>query len=340
MIGADNKLGSDRDKLSFILSIDEVASNEYGRFGGKTVNLGRLSRAGFYVPMGFTISSECFTRFLEDMPQFRNKIDELESTAGIEEMLRLVAELEELGTQYRMPSDVGEEISLAIRRLQARTGSNGLFAVRSSANVEDSRRTSFAGQARSFLGLGGLEGVIEAVKKTWQSLYSLGSVMYLRSRGIPLDSARMAVIVQEMINAEISGVMFTTDPANDNLDQMMVESTWGLGEPLVSGKVIPDTYFVEKNPLKVIERKLGSKEMMCLLESSASLCQIGLHNTPTEKRAVFTLDDESVLRTAGIGLEIERVLGGPQDIEWCIRDDQLVILQARPISAGATQPGN
>ncbi|RDE17481.1 MAG: hypothetical protein C4K49_02720 [Candidatus Thorarchaeota archaeon] len=313
--------------------LEQINQDEYEKLGGKAVNLGRLYRAGIDVPNGFTISCDCFTEFLDRVPRSREVLQRLEASTNIEEILDAATELEQLGGQCTMAKKMREEIAAAFLQLDRRVGSHDTkYAVRSSANIEDGKQVSFAGQAESFLGVNGVENIIDAVKRTWQSAISSRSVLYLHSRGIRINRVAMGVIVQEMIPADVSGVMFTANTVTNDHSQMIVESTWGLGEPLVSGRIVPDTYVLGKDPMRVIQRTLGSKAVTAVPSESDEGERVLLQSTPRDKQEEFTLEDREILRIARKGLEIEHLLGCPQDVEWCIKGSRLVVVQARPIT--------
>lgn len=303
------------------------------RFGGKAVNLARLRRAGLKVPIGFSISSECFSEFLAGLDGSDRILQQLESATDLEEALNCAANLESLGSSWRMSGETKKQIIDAFTLLRSMVHEHGAgYAVRSSANVEDSRHISFAGQAESFLCVNGTENVIDSVRRTWQSAVSFRSALYLREMGVPLSSVKMGVIVQVMVDADISGVMFTANTVTNDPSQIIIESTWGLGEPLVSGKVIPDTFLLHRKPLKIVQRLLGSKATIATIAMSNQQQRIMLEDTPLSKRTAFTLDDAELLNLARLGMKVENILGGPQDIEWCMKDSQLIVLQARPVT--------
>jgi pyruvate,water dikinase len=303
------------------------------RFGGKAVNLARLHRAGLKVPIGFSISSECFSEYLAGLEGSDGILQRLESPMDIEETMNCAANLERLGSSWKMPEETKKQIMDALMRLKSITHGHGIgYAIRSSANVEDSRHISFAGQAESFLCVNGTENVVDSVRRTWQSAVSFRSALYLHEMGVPLSKVRMGVIVQEMVAADVSGVMFTVNTVTKDPSQIIIESTWGLGEPLVSGKIVPDTFFLQRNPLKVVQRVLGSKATFAAVSVSEQQHKIVLQDTPPDKRTAFTLNDAELLNLARLGMKVENTLGGPQDIEWCIRDSQLIVLQARPVT--------
>jgi pyruvate,water dikinase len=179
--------------------------------------------------------------------------------------------------------------------------------VRSSATIEDRSDISFAGQAESFLCVKGQEDIIESVKKVWQSMFSERALIYLKTKEVPLSEVKMAVLIQEMIPAEISGVMFTANVVTNNTEEILINSTRGLGDTLVSGEIVPDTFVLTKSPISVIQQDLGDKE--------------------------FTLDEEMLFDIVEVGMKIESGMECPQDIEWCIKPDgRLVVLQSRPIT--------
>jgi pyruvate,water dikinase len=149
---------------------------------------------------------------------------------------------------------------------------------------------------------------------------------------VPLNRVKMGVIVQEMVDADVSGVMFTANIVTNDPCQIIIESTWGLGEPLVSGKVIPDTYVLDKNPLRVLQRTLGTKAVVASIAARNQQQGVVLQETPPDKQSTLSLNDVNLLKVAQMGMSVEKILGGPQDIEWCIRDSQLIVLQARPVT--------
>lgn len=318
---------------SCISFIEAVGENDSEKFGGKAVNLARLHKAGMKVPIGFSISSDCFSEFLKSLEGSDGILQRLESTSDVEETMNCAADLERLGTSWRIPNETKKQIVDALARLRSMVQQNGMgYAIRSSANVEDGKRISFAGQAESFLCINGAENIIESVRRTWQSAVSFRSALYLHELGVSLSKVRMGVIVQEMIGADISGVMFTVNTVTNDPSQIIIESTWGLGEPLVSGKVVPDTFLVQRNPLKIVQRVLGSKATMSAVNMSGQQQGIVLQETPPSRRTTFTLGDTELLNLAKMGMKVEEILGGPQDIEWCMKDSHLIVLQARPVT--------
>ncbi|MFW9960495.1 MAG: PEP/pyruvate-binding domain-containing protein [Candidatus Thorarchaeota archaeon] len=322
-------------KLTLVQPLDTVRPEDVELHGGKATNIARLNLAGFCVPRGFSISSHNFTRMIKDIPKANKILDELKEVNDFDEILNLAEELQTLVNSYQMPEDLKSEISREFHRLQEQQiGSEWGYAVRSSATIEDRSDISFAGQANSYLCVNDISNIFDAVIQVWKSVYSPSAAIYLKTRGVPISQAKMAVVVQEMIPASVSGVMFTANVVSNRTEEMLVNATWGLGETLVSGRVIPDTFILSKNPLSVIQQEMGTKDITSVVFSSEVDAKMSTYTTPRDKRERYTLENHELLRVAQLGLEIEKRMGLPQDIEWCIRTDgEIVILQSRPITS-------
>ncbi|MDF1537309.1 MAG: PEP/pyruvate-binding domain-containing protein [Candidatus Thorarchaeota archaeon] len=307
-----------------VISLGEINPQDIENRGGKATNLAQLHQSGFNVPPGVSISSKYYVKMIEQIPEARDMLKRLDTTSDFEDVLEIAAALQILVKLYRMPSDLKGEVESEIKKLKHGLG----FAVRSSASVEDRADISFAGQAESSLCVNGIDAVIEATKRVWLSALSPTVAIYLKTKGIPMSSVRMGVVVQEMIPAEIAGVMFTANVVENNRAQMLIESTWGLGESLVSGKVVPDSFILEKKSKKIVSKALGTKESIFQYSKTETVKE----TTPLLMRERFTLSDVKLAEIAQIGIEIEEQMGSPQDIEWCMRGEEIVILQSRPIT--------
>lgn len=307
-----------------VVSFSEINPADVENHGGKSTNLARLYQSGFNVPSGFSISSQYFIDMLQKIPESRQMIAKLDTTDDFEDTLEIAAALQVQVMSYEVPIALKKEIVSQIESLRSDTG----FAVRSSASIEDRADISFAGQAESFLCVSGIDSIFNAVKRVWSSVLSPTAAIYLKTKGIPIASVRMGAVVQEMVSADIAGVMFTANVVERNLDQILIESTWGLGESLVSGKVVPDSFIVEKSTKSLVSKSLGTKEITFQYRKYEAI------KTPTtsEKRERFTLSEDAIKKITQIGLDIEHMMGTPQDIEWCMKGDELLILQARPIT--------
>lgn len=324
----------DNCKIPLIQSLDSIRPEDIETHGGKATSLAHLRREGFRTPRGFSISSHNFVRMRDRIPDVIRLLDKIESVDDFEEMLLLAEKIQTLVSLCQLGEDLKSEIMKGLQSMQeSTTGSKAGYAVRSSATIEDRSDISFAGQAETLLCIRNTSDIFEAVKRVWRSAYSPSAAIYLKSKGIPLKQVKMAVVVQEMIPAVVSGVMFTANVVNSNTNEMLINATWGLGETLVSGRVIPDTFILSKKPRRVLQRELGTKMITSIASVSENSAKATTHDTPREKREEFTLDNRLVLKVAQIGLEIEQMMGTPQDIEWCIKSDgEIVILQSRPIT--------
>jgi len=319
-----------KNQLQYVHSLDEIQLDNVERHGGKAVNLAKLSHMGFIVPQSISISCDVFVQMMKDHPKLMQLIDDADSTDDFEELLQISERLQKIIDEYAFPENLKAEINKGIENLQKLTENNEIgFAIRSSATIEDRSDISFAGQAESYLCVNTTDGILDSVKKVFRSAFSECALVYLKTKNIPLRQVKMAVLIQEMISADISGVMFTVNVVNNNTEEMLINATWGLGDCLVSGKVVPDTYILAKSPLQVIQQELGEKEVTSRPDTN----QVILSETPKDKRLEYSLNDSMLHDVAEVGMKIESGMESPQDIEWCIRSDgSLVVLQTRPIT--------
>jgi phosphoenolpyruvate synthase/pyruvate phosphate dikinase len=290
--------------------------------GGKAHSLSVLLNNGFNVPQGFVITSSAFFDFLRQNGSLE-EVQELASEMTGGNFKEKSAEAREAILKGEIPKSMASEIDGFLNRLVAK-----YVSIRSSAASEDSLRSSFAGLFDTFLNIK-VETplVLDNVKKCWASLFNERAVAYQIRKGDP-HLEGMAVIVQEMIPAEISGTAFTAHPDKKDADMIVIESSWGLGEAIVSGKVTPDMYVVDKKGLTVISRKLGRKKVMVRAQENG-VSQI---DTPIEKKNTFSLNNDSIENLCRICLRIEKLFSHPQDIEWCVHSNKIWILQSRSIT--------
>ena len=203
------------------------------------------------------------------------------------------------------------------------------MAVRSSATAEDLASASFAGQQETYLNVRGTEAVAAAVIECWASLWTARAMAYRAREGIDPDTVRLAVVVQQMVDAEAAGVMFTANPANGRRDQTVISAAWGLGESVVSGSVTTDDVVVEAGTGRVLSRRTADKEVMTVYAERGTREQ----PVPATRRRQAVLDDRAAAELAGYGTRITEHFGTPQDIEWARAGGEFFILQSRPITA-------
>lgn len=280
--------------MQFIKRFSEIDEDDLLLVGGKGLNLGKLTRAGFHVPSGFCITTDAYGRSVENLSEQNER-----SVKAIAFETALV-----------------ESILQAREELQTDT-----VAVRSSATAEDLETASFAGQQDTFLNVQSAE-LLDAVKGCWASLWSERAIAYRRTQGISDEGLAMAVVIQEMFQADVSGVLFTVSPFNENAS--IVESNWGLGESVVSGDITPDSFQISRETGEILQRTVATKHEM--------ITSSGVSEVSTEQQDIPSLTDSQLEELAQLGLQVERIYGQPMDIEWALSDGRFVLLQARSIT--------
>jgi len=228
-----------------------------------------------------------------------------------------------------LPSELYEEVARAYHRLGERCGLDApSVAVRSSALDEDGAGASFAGQHETYLNVVGAAAVAEAVARCWASVRSSRALEYRRRQGFPLDGARIAVLVQQLIPADVSSVVFSANPVTGSREEVMINASWGLGESIVGGTVTPDTYVVRKVDMSVVSRQIAEKRQMTVMVPGGTR-EV---DVPRVLRAQPTLKDDQAVEMARLGVALEGRMGHPVDMECAVHGGQLYLLQCRPIT--------
>jgi pyruvate,water dikinase len=310
----------------FVLDFQEIDRTQVAVAGGKGAHLGELSRIeGISVPAGFCVTTDAFRRILEQAPSIDDQIDLLAllEPDDREAIGALSAEIRQAVEAIAIPEDLASAITGALARL----GAQAACAVRSSATAEDLPGASFAGQYDSHLNVVGPAAVLRHVSRCWASLFTERAVTYRLRTGFDQRNAQIAVVVQQMVFPEASGILFTADPVTSNRKVSSVEASFGLGEALVSGLVNPDVYAVRDGEL--LARALATKQLAIVASPAGGTHQEAIERQRQREPA---LSDAQVLRLAQLGRRIEAHFGRPQDIEWCLVDDAFQVLQSRPIT--------
>jgi pyruvate, water dikinase len=294
--------------------------------GGKGANLGELTRAGLPVPPGFVVTAPAELAALESAG-IRAELQQLAD--GVDPAVpgtldEAASRAEELFADLELPEDLRD----AVRTAYLELGATGGVAVRSSATTEDTAGASFAGMNRTFTNVRDVDELLRRLVDCWASLYTPRVLSYRKARGITQEPA-IAVVVQEMVDAETAGVLFTVDPSTGDRDRLVVEAARGLGEVVVSGQVEPDTYVLERGTGRVLQRHLGHQ--VSKLVRGADGADSTVPVTESERHHPV-LTDTQLLELAAAGTAIEEHYGVPQDIEWAYTDGTLSILQARPVT--------
>ncbi|AWE42251.1 PEP/pyruvate-binding domain-containing protein [Actinobaculum sp. 313] len=293
---------------------DEADAGNAQRVGGKALHLAECARAGFPVPRGFCITTRAYRETLgSSTAQIREDAAKGRASLARNRILESV-----------IPPTVQTAICTAYRLL----GSPPV-AVRSSATAEDLAEASFAGQQETFLGVIGESAVLYAVRRCWTSLWSDRAVAYRKTQGIPDDALALAVVVQTMVPADTAGVLFTRNPVTGSEDTMLVNSSYGLGESVVTGLVTPDTFTLARRPPGVLTREIGRKETR--IDASPGSPPT-TRTVPEQDRGRQSITDKQLMRLLGLGEQVEAYYGCGQDIEWAFCGEELYLLQTRPIT--------
>ncbi len=301
--------------------------------GGKARNLIRLAEAGLPVPAGFVLTTDAYREHV-DVAALHHIIELQLSSLGCEDADNTQA-LEQVSTAIRgafrsarMPSWVRAQLADAYHALGV-----GPVAVRSSATAEDLPDLSFAGQQDTFLGVQGLGALVEAVIDCWSSLWTARAIGYRAAHGLAGQDVALAVVVQRLVDAEVSGVLFTANPLTGRRDQSVVDATYGLGESLVSGQVDPDHFVVESVTGKILERRAGAKSVATVRRSGGGVETV-TRASDGAAPAAETLTDDDIRHLVGLGRRVLELYDGtPQDIEWALANGRFHLLQTRAITS-------
>ncbi|MBU2477420.1 phosphoenolpyruvate synthase [Candidatus Micrarchaeota archaeon] len=321
--------------MKSIMWFREIKKEDIPFVGGKGANLGEMVNEAFPVPMGFVVTAQAYFKYIEEKgikTEIIKKIDAID-VEKTEELEKVSKEIRELILRTPMSRMLETEIKDSYSKMGERrvaflsTREEEFVAVRSSATAEDLPQASFAGMQETFLNVKGRIEVLEAVKRCWASLFTARAVYYRKKQNFETEKVGIAVVVQKMVDSEIAGILFTADPTGDT-SKIIIEAGFGLGEAVVSGSITPDTYTVEKNSFKIIEKKISKQEW--------SIERAGKGNekrdVPKAKQMKQKLEDKFIVQLAKIGRQIENHYKKPMDIEWAVENKQLYIVQARPIT--------
>ncbi len=310
----------------YVRDLREVDQTQIAAVGGKGAHLGELSRIeGIHVPGGFCVTTDAFRRIVAEAPSMSDLLDDLSRlSADDRDGIRTLSErIRRTVEGIVVPDDLAEAISGAYARL----GGRAACAVRSSATAEDLPTASFAGQQDTYLNVAGPTEILRHIARCWASLFSERAVTYRRRNGIDHRSVRMAVVVQQMAFPQASGILFTADPVSGNRKVATVDAGFGLGEALVSGLVNPDVFTVRGGD--IIAKTIAAKERAIDARPDGGTHEVAID---ADRQRQPALTDAQVLRLVRLGRRIEAHFGRPQDIEWCLVDDDFRIVQSRPIT--------
>jgi len=308
-----------------ILNFKDIDKRDIPLVGGKGANIGEMTKAGFPVPHGFAVTVAAYEEFLEE-----NKIiDEInEKLKGLnvhepEDLDRVARSVRAKITKGSIPDSVAKAIIEGYKKM-----GKGLVAVRSSATAEDLPGASFAGQQETFLNVEGEANLIDYVRQCWASLFTARAIFYRVENKFPHEKVKISVIVQRMVQSDVSGNMFTVDPVTNDKERIVIEAVWGLGEMMVQGSVVPDSYTVQKDTFSILSKEVSDQDIQ-LIKSGKETKEI---EVPIKDRETQKLTDEQIVKLAKIGQKIQDHYYFPQDIEWAREKGEIYITQTRPIT--------
>lgn len=309
-----------------MLSLDSAEAS-LERVGGKGRSLAAMSAAGLPVPDGFLVTTQAYRDFV-DTHGLEPRILEIAADvdARPESLEQASARVRTLFERAPIEGDLASSIGEAYAAL---SGDGPAVAVRSSATAEDLPDSSFAGQQDTYLNVRRPD-LLGAVRSCWASLWTARAIGYRARMRIDHGEVAMGVVIQRMVEAGVSGILFTANPATGARNELVVNASFGLGEAIVGGEVTPDTFVLERPGLRVKETRIGAKETKIVSAGSRGTVS---EPVPDAERAVASLSSDRLSDLAALCIDTEALFGGvPQDIEWAIADDGCWLLQSRPIT--------
>lgn len=312
--------------MSFIKPFSELTKNDVAIAGGKGASLGEMTNANIPVPPGFVVLSTAFDDFLAktDINIEIDAILETVDPVAMHTVENASEKIQALILNAIFPEQTREDILRHFDILGAK-----FVAVRSSATAEDSSVAAWAGQLDTFLNTT-KETLLENVQRCWASLFTPRAIFYRFEKGLHTSSISVAVVIQKMIQSEVSGIAFSVHPVTQDHNQLIIEAGWGLGEAIVSGQITPDSYVVKKDDWSLTDINISEQERMIACKS-----KIGGDEwieVAFERRNIQKLSNEDIMHLAKLVVLIENHYGFPCDIEWAMESGELFITQSRPIT--------
>lgn len=287
------------ERREFILKLKEIRKSEGNLVGNKAARLAILSQNGVFVPEALVLSTEAFYHFLAQN-NLHFIYEAMTENLSLEDLAFFATDLRRKILKFSFPGRLKEEIEKEVKKTNF-----SWFSVRSSATVEDSHVASFAGLFETDLNFK-RERILEGIKKCWASAFSSRVVVYAKRKDIPLNKIKMAVIIQKMIRGEKAGTLRTQNPILKKRGESIIEAVRGVSDEVTSGVKNPEIISLDRNNLSILKRKLDA----------------------SEKKILKDLEAKELLK---MGILIEQFFSMPQEIEWIMLNDQIYILQSRPI---------
>lgn len=311
--------------MTAIKTFEELSAHDVALAGGKGASLGEMTQAGIPVPDGFVILASAFERFLEET-DLGIEIDAILRTVNKSEMRSVEhasEKIQHLILNAKMPDDITVDAQKYFDQLGV-----PYVAVRSSATAEDSASAAWAGQLESYLNTNA-DTLLKNVQRCWASLFTPRAIFYRFEKDLHSTKISVAVVVQKMVNSELSGVAFSVHPITEDKNQLIIEAGYGLGEAIVAGQITPDSYVVEKEPRRVADVNVNTQNRgLYRAENGGSEWR----DIDEPRASSQVLTNEQVLELAELVIEIEKHYGFPCDIEWVFENNKFHIVQSRPIT--------
>ena len=321
--------------FSYVFPFNSSEEPRHELLGGKCSSLVRMTAAGSPVPPGFAVTTEAFNEVM-DATGLRVRIDALldgldpHDTQAMDDR---AAQIRQLLMKQQVPEAVRVATIEAYDQLMELCGDEVPVAVRSSATAEDLPDASFAGQQDTYLWVRGRAAVLAKIRECWASLYTARAIHYRLANDIPAEGLSMAVGIQKMVNARSAGVAMTIDPGNGDRSKIVIDSSWGLGELVVSGEVTPDNFVLDKVMLSVVRQTISHKHEELVPADGAG--ELERRAVDAERAMSPSVTPAELMDVAKLAKAAERYYGSPQDVEWAIDADlpagsNVVLLQSRP----------
>lgn len=316
--------------LPLVVDFKDIDKDSLSLVGGKGANIGEMVKNGFPVPGGFAVTVPAYDLFLKEN-DIAKKIYEILEIIDVEDPTQLEdasKKIQKLINASKFPADVFKDLAKSYKKLSGRL-THALVAVRSSATAEDLPGMSFAGQQATFLNIKGETNLQIAVRECWASLFTPRAIYYRISNKIKHEKVGISVLVQKMIQSEVSGVMFSIDPVNSLKDRIVIEAVWGLGEMIVQGSVIPDRYVVQKETFAILSKEVNDQKVQ-LTKKGLITKEL---EVPKNIQSKIKLTDKEIVDLAKLSQKLQDHYYFPQDTEWAREKGTLYIVQTRPVTA-------
>jgi len=315
----------------FIKPFKQLNKKDVDIAGGKGASLGEMTQAGIPVPPGFVIIANAYEYFMQETP--RSPVAETEididaqfkkvnydDTNSIDQASNVIRDIMH---DTKIPLKLATQISKEFKKLRAK-----FVAVRSSATAEDSSIASWAGELETYLNTTE-KTLLQNVKRCWSSLFTPRAIFYRYEKNLVDQKVHVAVVVQKMVQSEISGICFTVHPVTKDKNQMVIEAGWGLGEAIVSGQITPDTYVVDKRDFSISDINVSEQKRMLVKKAGFG---IEWKPVPKSRADKQVLNGSHIVELSKLCAKIERHYKYPQDIEWAYEGGKFYITQSRPIT--------